>query len=466
MVVREVPSTQPWAAGSDASTPGGAADFDLRTPSALAPDEAVGLDSVELREFAGSTPARLTVMGVILLLLTLASGIVTVATVHSRSSTLQTLLSATEPLANSAQNLYSALSIADAAATTAFISRGLEPREVRERYLNAVTTASTELVYATAGLNPSDAENARLLAEISSSLTTYTGLVETARANNRVGNPVGSAYLGEASTLMQGTVLPMAQELHANQERRVASTQESFSQPPWLTIILLLVTVAMLVAAQVAMTKHSRRTFNPGLIVASGAMALLLGWLMIAGLLSAMGTSHALSQGGMPLHVLTDARITAQQVRAEETLKLVRREGDSTFDAAYREKSAHLTELLTSYPPGDDVSVARDDVVRAHGAWVQWQDAHSRMDSLLAAGDHSGAAAIAVGVTPTDAPSRFQEVDGALTEGIVHARNTLRENITAASKVLGGLVEGAVVLTVIAAAAIVAGVRPRLREYR
>ena len=32
-----------------------------------------------------------------------------------------------------------------------------------------------------------------------------TGLVETARTNNRAGNPVGSSYLSEASALMPGS---------------------------------------------------------------------------------------------------------------------------------------------------------------------------------------------------------------------------------------------------------------------
>ena len=456
MVTREIPSTQPHGVrGIDASR--------SAEPGSSPSDPG---RRAEVREFVRSTPARLTATGIVLLLLTLTSGIVTVATVNGREATLQTLLAETEPLANSAQNLYSALSVADASATTAFISRGLEPEEVRDRYLRAVAVASAELVYATAGLASTDVDNARLLASISSGLTTYTGLVETARANNRAGNPVGSAYLGEASTLLQTTVLPMAQELHANQERRVADTQRSYSRPPWPAFAVLLVTVLALVASQMAMTRHSRRTLNPGLMVASASAVVLLAWLMVAGLFSSLDTGRALTRGATPLHELTDARITAQQVRAEETLKLVRREGDAPYDEAYREKSAHLTEVLSAYPPSESVTVARAEVARALVAWRDWAGAHERMDSLLDAGDYPAAAAIAVGNGPTDAPARFEEVDGALTEGIVDARQTLRSHIAAASNVLTALAEGAVVLTVIGLAGIVAGFWPRLREYR
>ncbi|MDJ0001059.1 hypothetical protein QM787_27360, partial [Rhodococcus ruber] len=71
----------------------------------------------------------------------------------------------------------------------------------------------------------------RLLASISTDLSVYSGLVETARANNRTGHPVGAAYLSEASTLMQTSMLPMAQQLHAQQEADVADTQRDYSRP-------------------------------------------------------------------------------------------------------------------------------------------------------------------------------------------------------------------------------------------
>ena len=34
---------------------------------------------------------------------------------------------------------------------------------------------------------------------LTTTIPVYSGLVETARTNNRLGNPVGSAYLGQAS---------------------------------------------------------------------------------------------------------------------------------------------------------------------------------------------------------------------------------------------------------------------------
>ena len=49
------------------------------------------------------------------------------------------MLNHTEPLAFAAGQLYTTLSVADAAAATAFIA-GAEPRDVRQRYEQAITT--------------------------------------------------------------------------------------------------------------------------------------------------------------------------------------------------------------------------------------------------------------------------------------------------------------------------------------
>ena len=52
------------------------------------------------------------------------------------------------------------------------------------------------------------------MAQISAQLAAYTALVESARANNRQGFVIGSAYLREASSLMQTSLLPGAEKVY------------------------------------------------------------------------------------------------------------------------------------------------------------------------------------------------------------------------------------------------------------
>lgn len=451
MILREAPSIEPH--GNEA------------VPTGEEVDDPTALRRRELRAFLFSTPARLTALGAVLAMLTLSAGVVTANSVESRQSTLDTSLAETEPLANSAQDLYGALSVADAAATTGFISGGIEPEDVRNRYTQSVGVASAELVYAAAGLADDDADSRRLLASISSDFTVYTGLVETARANNRSGHPVGAAYLTEASTLMQTGLLPMAQDLHARQETNVSDTQRDFSQPPWPAIVLLVVALIGLVIGQVLVARRTRRTFNLGLISASAALGVLLLWLLVAGLLSSMDVRRALSDGAEPLHELTTARILAQQARAEETLKLVRRDSAGNYDDVYGDKAERLTATLEAHIR-NDVGVGTESAERAESARELWAQSHERMNAAFAEGDFETAADITVGAGPNKSAAQFAEVDDAITDGIVEARHELRSRLSAGSTILTALAPGALVLAVIAFGGIIIGLWPRLREYQ
>lgn len=430
-------------------------------------DEGSSTDArAQLRAFLRSTPAKLTVLGIVLALLTLIAGIFSAYLVNDRKHTIDDLLATTEPLANSAQNLYSALSVADAAAATGFISGGIEPKPVRDRYEQSIGEASVQLVTASGGVPLSDAVTRRLLASVSTELTAYTGLIETARANNRVGNPVGAAYLAEASNLMQMSLLPMAQELHTRGVAAVAATQQQSARPPWLAISLLLLSAAALATAHVLIAKRSRRTFNVGLVVALVAIGILLCWLLIAGLISSTATQRGIQQGAQPLSVLTDSRILAQQARTDETLQLVRRDAGGGQDGSFDENMTRLGELLGGYAQGGSVRAATEEANRAAAARNLWLQSHERMRAALDRGDFPAAAILAIGPGPDESAAQFMALDQALTDGIVSTRTALRTNVAQAADTLSALAPAALALTFLALFGITIGLWPRLREYQ
>ena len=77
------------------------------------------------------------------------SAFATSTTINQLEQVLTTVLNHTEPLSFAAGRLYTTLSVADAAAATAFIAQA-EPRPVRQRYEQAITDAAVVLGY----LNP------------------------------------------------------------------------------------------------------------------------------------------------------------------------------------------------------------------------------------------------------------------------------------------------------------------------
>ena len=421
--------------------------------------------SDDLSAMLRSTPAKLVTLGALVGILLLVSGIVAAQMVSSRKATHDHLLGTIEPVANSAQDLYSALSVADAAAVTGFISGGIEPEAVRDRYEQSIGEASAQLV-AAAGGTDDDADSTRLLSGLAGQLTVYTGLIETARANNRVGNPVGAAYLSEASNLMQTSMLPIAQELHTRGVAAVESTQHAAVRPPWAAIGLLLAAVAALCAVHLVISRISRRALNPGLILAIGATGVLLMWMLVAGLVSSSATQRAITHGAEPLAVLTESRILAQQSRTAETLLLARRDSTGEYDSAFDESMTRLGDRLHGYTADSDDRAVSSAVAQALSARTAWIESHERTHAALARGDYTAAATLVTGPGVDESTAQFTTVDRALTDGITAARGELRANEARAAQLLSALSTASIALMGVALLGVAIGSWPRLREYR
>ena len=91
--------------------------------------------------FISTTPGRILTIGIVLAALGVSSAFATSTTINHRQQVLTTVLNHTEPLSFAAGRLYTTLSVADAAAATAFIAQA-EPRAVRQRYEQAITDAA------------------------------------------------------------------------------------------------------------------------------------------------------------------------------------------------------------------------------------------------------------------------------------------------------------------------------------
>lgn len=417
------------------------------------------LDPANVRAFATSSPGLLIAVGLLLIALCASAAVVTADMVGDRQLALDVLLAETEPEAHSAHRLYTSLSIADAAASTAFISGGLEPQTVRERYAQAVGAAAAEVV-----IGAGDAEaDARLRTGIATGLPVYTGLVETARANNRSGYPVGAAYLSEASHQMQSTLLPMAEELEDHRSAAVDEAGRRHVRPPWTAIVLLLVALGALAWVQTLLTRRWRRVLNPGLLAASAAMLILLAWTVIAGSISAAAMIGGRDEGTVPGSRLVESRILTHQARTAETLKLARRDATGDYDRIYDESIARIADLLEGYP---DEAPATDAVDSATAALDRWRASHQRMNDALARGDYPGAAQVATGSGVAETSAAVDALDLALDGALEETRVHQRDHISHAARALDFLSPGALVLVLLAIGGVCAGIWPRLREYR
>ncbi|WP_433359535.1 hypothetical protein ACQPZX_25135 [Actinoplanes sp. CA-142083] len=374
---------------------------------------------------------RLVVVG--LVVIGVAAGLAGIAAERRRSSLLADIGGVSGPLSVGAQDLYRSLSDADAAAANAFLAGGTEPAKPRQRYLDDIAVASAALSVALRGANAGDTALLRVVAD---RLPVYTGLVETARSYNRIGVPLGGAYLQEASALMRQTLLPAARELFESAQRRLMAAQRDAAGLPWVGLVLGLVTVGCLVGAQVMLRRRTNRMFNTGLLVATGIAVLALVWSAGAIGLAGQRVEQGQREGSAVVGELAPARRAALQARADEALALIARGGGAAFEADFGEQTKGLPDA------------------------GRWRAEHARVRELDDGGEHETAVALAAGSTA------FAEVDAAIGRGLEAANARVSEQASDARAALTGLWVGLVLLTGGLVAAVVLGFRPRIGEYR
>jgi hypothetical protein len=169
-------------------------------------------DRLAVSRHLATTPGRLRLAGALLALGAIVFGIVAVHAAGSRRAAVQSV-TATEPLLVSAVKLSVSLSNTHAIAAFSFLRGRPEQPRSRRLYNEELQRASVGVTRLARRIGTSS-ESGSAVRRITRTLPVYAGLVENARANNRQGFPVGSAYLRKASKTMRNEMLPGARDLY------------------------------------------------------------------------------------------------------------------------------------------------------------------------------------------------------------------------------------------------------------
>ena len=421
-----------------------------------------------LQARARSTPGRLVVLMTVVLALALAAGVAWVIGATQRSSLADGVRSGSGRLAVQAQELYRALSDADATAASAFLSSGAEPADLRNRYQSDIAAATTALAAVSAG----NSANEVAVQQISAQLPIYTGLVETARTYNRQGFPVGAAYLREASGLMRGELLPAAQRLYQQQSANLDDERGGAGALPWLALLFGVGLVVVLFWAQARLSRQTHRTINVGLLVATLLALVMVLWNGIAWVAVAAHLSAADRQGAAQVELLSKARIAALQARADEALTLVARGSGGEFEDDFKKKFGDLINpdgrsgLLNKARDAatdDDVRAKLDAAIKDVNSW---STVHGQLRKADDGGDYPGAVKLAIGSDQGSAASIFKRVDDSLGSAIRVTSATFDRQASAAADGLGGQTAGGIIITILLLAGVAVGYQQRIAEYR
>ena len=419
---------------------------------------------------ASTTPGKLRFLLAGLVVLCLLWGAVAALTAGQHASGAGAVVSTSEPLSLDGQRIYRSLSDADATAASAFLAGGLEPQAVRRRYLADIAEAATSLEAATTTAGHAAAQPD--LATLSASLPVYAGEVETARADNRLGLPLGAAYLREASGLMRGTLLPAARGLYRQANVELAAQSSQATGLPF-AVVALLVAIAVgvvLVRSQRWLSRRTHRRANAGLLLASAAGVVSVLWLVVALTVARTELGSARAHGSAPVEALAQADIAALQAHADESLTLIDNSGDDAFQSDFTAVTKRLGPgpgtLLAAASSAANGSPGAAGATAAQSAATAWYAAHRRLRALDDGGAHGQAVASATGPGPRDSGELFRQLDTALGRSIAADQAVFRSNAVSGQGALTGLEPGMIVLALVMAAGCALGLRQRLAEYR
>jgi len=419
------------------------------------------------RPASRATPTRLRLLAGGLALLTVLAGVAAAVAVANRHAAASAAWQTSEPLVVDAQGIDTSLSEADTAAAGSFLQGRLEPVGLRAQYLADLAQASTSLATTTHAVG-TQSSALSAITTLSVDLPVYTGIVQTATFNERQGfYPLAAAYIGEANNLMRTQMLPAARQLFAVERSALADDQQG-ALSSWLVVIagvLLLALLVTIVATQRWMSGHFRRTFNVPLVAATVLIVVVGLWFGVSVGAETSQVDTATANGSGPLSVSTQARILALQLRADDELTLLSQDSVSSYQADYGTAAAALQHLFSvassTAGPAErqqlvvdqrDVNAYRlvHDEIRLHDGRGEWNDALS-----LAAGTGTG-----------DLPAVSANLDAQLVDGIASSQQTFDNSMSSATTNLTAALYGIVVLSLLIAALIIVGFRPRIAEYR
>ncbi len=425
-----------------------------------------------------TTPARLRLLLAVLVLLSLAWGVLAALTANQHASAAADVVAVSEPLSLDAEQIYTSLSDADATAANAFLAGGLEPAAARQRY-NADITQAAIRIEAASALVGSTAARTQLpghlatqasttdsaigddLAILSGQLPTYTDEVGTARADNRLGLPLGAAYLREASALLRGTLLPAASDINSRESGLLTSAS---AQATGLPLIVVAVVVGLgigyvLYRSSRWLTRHTHRLVNYGLLLAALAALVSLVWLATAFVVGRADLLHAQQQGSAPVQAFARAEVAALQAHADESLTLIDNSGDDAYQRDY------LTQQKLLGPgPGTLLAAAQGYGGNGIAADAQaWYQAHAALRAKDDGGDHAAAVQSALA---GDAAAKFARLSATLSDGIETHQAVFASSARGGRDAFTGLAAGMIVASLVMVAGCAWGLTRRLAEYR
>ena len=426
------------------------------------PGARVGAAPAWVRDRLATTPGRLVLVSILVVVGAVCFGAIATGAEQSRERAAKAARSQTEPLLVHAKDLYTSLSDANATVATGLLSGGVETTANRNRYLADLRIA-TNALSALASESGTSAAAPVALNTIADQLPLYSGLVETARANNRQGFPIGAAYLRQAVQLSTTSMLPAADRIYRTEAQRLEEDYHTGSATATLVTFAVASGVALilLVLAQWYVTRISRRILNVGMLVATVAVAAVAVW----GVVGLIREQNALSRrsaawlrfrrGAVGDHRAAVTRAGRPQPGARQP-RYRRDRSARLHGGRARAPAAHGELSALARRTGTTAAADRFD-----SDYASYQAQTKRIQELQNKGELQTALQLEQ-PTANISDRLSSDLDGQIQA----AQGRFKSAAADATSALGGLAFAIPVITVLAAVAALLGLRQRINEYR
>jgi hypothetical protein len=403
---------------------------------------------------SGDSPTKLQAATALTVLCAIALSIGGWYSIDRRETAIDDAAGAAEQLIR-VQDVRVLIVQADSIASNAYLLAGQEPREQREQYDDRIATATSRLVAVSKSAAASDVAT---LEQVSTQLTTYVGLVEQARSNNRQGYPVGAAYQRQARVVAESLVESL-RIVEQSSRSRVNNSIDRAERAGWLLVLTAFVLLSVLIGGSGWLAVRWRRLVNVPLAVA-GLLTLLV--LTVGAGISHRAVSNAGDTVRGPLaaaDLLAQARAAGFDARSNEALTLIFRGNGQGYETQWELSTNVVDQALTR---------GCDDFGQACEAIDQYAEYRASHDEIRTLDDEEGDwdAAVALltgGGRPATSFDAFaQTADSSLALNASNATQGFDDAVSS----LGGLRVLVLLVGVVSAVLAVIGYGQRLREYR
>ncbi len=343
------------------------------------------------------------------------------------------------------QKIQSSLLHADALATNAFLVGGLEDPDTRADYDKTINEV-LEQIAAAAKAQPHDQ---KVLRDLNVAVAAYATSVAQARANNRLGYPIGAEYLSGANSQLDQKALPILDALvKANTERAEGSMA---GQHPFWLLLVGIVALAVLFWLNRGLAQAFHRRFNRGLVVAA---AIVLGVTVVSVAGAAIRDS---SNDGLrdkefaAAKSLAQTRTAANSAKSLESLRLIKRGNGASFEEQWQAAADQVEKGL-----------ARTDAV---ADWDAYRQRHEEVVRLDDAGKWNEARTLATATGAKGSTAPFTAFDDAVKADAEKQSKLVTRDLRSWRWLALVLGLATVLFGIAAAVAVARGIGERRREF-